>query len=65
MIAQHYARHWCMSVVLLSAFGGQYVLAKVDLGHVQCPLLRGSKCGKINWGDRICLLYRGHPPVRY
>ena len=58
-------------MVSLSAFGGNFVLAKVRLGliSVRCSELRGVHFsevrnvfyGKINRGQVICPLYRGCP----
>ena len=55
----------------MSVFGGNFVLAKVSLGliSVRCSELRGVRflevqnvlCGKINWGQVICPLYRSSP----
>ena len=47
-----------MGVVSLSAFGGQYVLAKVDPGRSQCPLSGGCPLlGRPLLGGSKCTIY--------
>ena len=46
----HYVQnYWCMGVVLLSVFRGNFVLAKVSLGliSVRCTELRGVRFSQV------------------
>ena len=45
-----------VGVVLLSAVGGQYALAKANPGQGQCPLFRVERCPLLR-GSKINVLF--------